>query len=162
MKAVEERDHEIVALREEMQTRETTESSQTPVVKAGDKGKNVSYTKRIDNLRMLLGYRPLKLQQANVNGNSKQYITHFIETFENAGSKGDQLVRQFVRSLKENAFEWYKELNPKGTPSTTNVYKLYDVVEPAQHSHRLCRSGIRPALTTASLSQSTLNINNGI
>ncbi|KAA0054154.1 ty3-gypsy retrotransposon protein [Cucumis melo var. makuwa] len=41
MKAVEERDHEITALREQMRTRETIESSQTPVVKATDKGKNV-------------------------------------------------------------------------------------------------------------------------
>uniref|UniRef100_A0A9I9E2N1 Uncharacterized protein n=1 Tax=Cucumis melo TaxID=3656 RepID=A0A9I9E2N1_CUCME len=44
---------------------------------------------------------------------------------------------------------------------TTNVYKFYDVVGPTQHSHRLFRSGARPILTTASLSQSTLNINNG-
>ncbi|KAA0061331.1 ty3-gypsy retrotransposon protein [Cucumis melo var. makuwa] len=40
MKVVEERDHEITTLREQMQTRETAESSQTPVVKATDKGKN--------------------------------------------------------------------------------------------------------------------------
>ncbi|KAA0035944.1 ty3-gypsy retrotransposon protein [Cucumis melo var. makuwa] len=91
-----------------MRTRETAESSQTPVVKATDKGKNVvqenqpqqqsvsvaslsvqqlqdmitnsiraqyggssqstfmyskSYTKRIDNLRMPLGYQPPKFQQ---------------------------------------------------------------------------------------------------
>ncbi|TYK19578.1 retrovirus-related pol polyprotein from transposon tnt 1-94 [Cucumis melo var. makuwa] len=48
----------------------------------------------------------------------------------------------------------------KDTPSTTNVYKLYDVVEPAQHSHRLCHSGARPTLTTTSLSRSSLNVNN--
>ncbi|TYK08807.1 ty3-gypsy retrotransposon protein [Cucumis melo var. makuwa] len=41
MKVVEERDHEITAWREQMQTRETAESSQTPIVKASDKGKNV-------------------------------------------------------------------------------------------------------------------------
>ncbi|TYJ96836.1 ty3-gypsy retrotransposon protein [Cucumis melo var. makuwa] len=41
MKLVEERDHEIKALREQVWVRETTESSQTPVVKASDKGKNV-------------------------------------------------------------------------------------------------------------------------
>uniref|UniRef100_A0A9I9ELV2 Protein kinase domain-containing protein n=1 Tax=Cucumis melo TaxID=3656 RepID=A0A9I9ELV2_CUCME len=46
------------------------------------------------------------------------------------------------------------------TPRTTNVYKLYDVVGPVQHSHRLCRSGTHPALTTASLSRSTFNVNN--
>ncbi|KAA0063929.1 ty3-gypsy retrotransposon protein [Cucumis melo var. makuwa] len=41
MKVVEERDHEITALMEQMQTHEIAESSQTPVVKATDKGKNV-------------------------------------------------------------------------------------------------------------------------
>ncbi|KAA0042104.1 ty3-gypsy retrotransposon protein [Cucumis melo var. makuwa] len=41
MKVVEERDHDIIALREQMRTRETAESSQTPIVKATDKGKNV-------------------------------------------------------------------------------------------------------------------------
>ncbi|TYK02512.1 ty3-gypsy retrotransposon protein [Cucumis melo var. makuwa] len=41
MKVVEERDHEIAALREQMQTLKTTKSSQTFVAKAGDKGKNV-------------------------------------------------------------------------------------------------------------------------
>ncbi|KAA0025898.1 ty3-gypsy retrotransposon protein [Cucumis melo var. makuwa] len=40
-KIVEERDHEIIALREQVRTRETAESSQTPIVKATDKGKNV-------------------------------------------------------------------------------------------------------------------------
>ena len=41
MKVVKERDHEITALREQMRTHETAESSQTPIVKATDKGKNV-------------------------------------------------------------------------------------------------------------------------
>ncbi|KAA0050647.1 ty3-gypsy retrotransposon protein [Cucumis melo var. makuwa] len=41
MKVVEERDHEIAALRKKMQTREIAESSQIPVVKAGDNRKNV-------------------------------------------------------------------------------------------------------------------------
>ncbi|KAA0031703.1 hypothetical protein E5676_scaffold409G00040 [Cucumis melo var. makuwa] len=50
--------------------------------------------------------------------------------------------------------KWYTQYN--------NVYKLYDVVEPVQHSHPLCHSGARPALTTASLLRSTLNVNNGI
>ncbi|TYK09751.1 ty3-gypsy retrotransposon protein [Cucumis melo var. makuwa] len=155
MKAMEEGDHEITALREQMRTRETAESSQTPVVKATDKGKNVvqknqpqqqsvsiaslsvqrlqdmiansiraqyggppqttfmyskPYTKRIDNLRMPLGYQPPKFQQFDGKGNPKQHIAHFVETCRNAGSRGDQLVRQFVRSLKGNAFEWYTNL----------------------------------------------------
>ena len=145
MKVVEEGDHEITALKEQMRTCETVKSSQTPVVKATDKRKNVvqknqpqqqlvsvaslsvqqlqdmmensiraqyggppqtsfmyskSYTKRIDNLRMPLGYQPLKFQQFDGKGNSKQHIAHFIKTCENAGSRGDQLFRQFVRCLK--------------------------------------------------------------
>ncbi|KAA0036699.1 ty3-gypsy retrotransposon protein [Cucumis melo var. makuwa] len=129
IKVMEERDHEITALREQMQTRETAESSQTPVFKASDKGKSMVqenqpqqqsasiapllvqqlqdmitnsiraqyggppqtsfmysklYTKRIDNLRMLLGYQPSKFQQFNGKGNPKQHIAHFVETCENA------------------------------------------------------------------------------
>ncbi|KAA0058360.1 ty3-gypsy retrotransposon protein [Cucumis melo var. makuwa] len=41
MKVLEERDHKIAALKDQMQTRETVESSQTFVVKASDKGKFV-------------------------------------------------------------------------------------------------------------------------
>ncbi|KAA0026104.1 ty3-gypsy retrotransposon protein [Cucumis melo var. makuwa] len=41
IKVVEERDHEITALREQMRTRETADSSQTPIVKATNKGKNM-------------------------------------------------------------------------------------------------------------------------
>ncbi|TYK02475.1 Retrovirus-related Pol polyprotein from transposon 17.6 [Cucumis melo var. makuwa] len=57
--------------------------------------------------------------------------------------------------------KWVKHFG-RGTLNTTNVYKLYDVVGPTQYSHRLCRSGAHPALTTASLLRSTLNVNNGI
>ncbi|KAA0065856.1 ty3-gypsy retrotransposon protein [Cucumis melo var. makuwa] len=147
MKAVEKRDHEITALREQMRTRETAESSQTPVVKATDKGKNVviansiraqygrppqttfmyskPYTKRIDNLRMPLGYQPLKFQQFDGKGNPKQHIAHFVETCENAGSRGDQLVRQFVRSLKGNTFEWYTNMEPEVIDSWEQLEKEF-------------------------------------
>ncbi|KAA0048701.1 hypothetical protein E6C27_scaffold4358G00220 [Cucumis melo var. makuwa] len=57
--------------------------------------------------------------------------------------------------------KWVKHFG-KGYTQYNNVYKLYDVVGPAQHSYRLCRSGARPALTTASLLRSTLNVINGI
>ncbi|KAA0035946.1 ty3-gypsy retrotransposon protein [Cucumis melo var. makuwa] len=106
MKVMKERDHEITAWREQMRTRETTESSQTLVVKATDKGKNVDmiansiraqyggppqtsfmyskpYTKRIDNLRM-----PLEIKRRSTS--------------------------QEIRSkLKGNAFEWYIDLEPE-------------------------------------------------
>ncbi|KAA0050543.1 retrotransposon gag protein [Cucumis melo var. makuwa] len=71
------------------------------------------YTKRIDNLIMPFGYQPSKFQQFDGKGNLKQHIAHFVETCENAGSRGDQLVRQFVRSLKGNTFEWYTDLEPE-------------------------------------------------
>ncbi|KAA0059742.1 ty3-gypsy retrotransposon protein [Cucumis melo var. makuwa] len=41
MSVVEERDHEITALRELLRTRETAKSSQTSIVKATDRRKNV-------------------------------------------------------------------------------------------------------------------------
>ncbi|KAA0039592.1 ty3-gypsy retrotransposon protein [Cucumis melo var. makuwa] len=41
MKVIEERDHEITALRDQMRTRKTAESSKTPFVKADDKEKAV-------------------------------------------------------------------------------------------------------------------------
>ncbi|KAA0041525.1 ty3-gypsy retrotransposon protein [Cucumis melo var. makuwa] len=68
------------------------------------------YTKRIDNLRMSLGYQPLKFQQFDGKGNPKQHIAYVVKTCKNVGSRGDQLVRQFVRSFKGNAFEWYTDL----------------------------------------------------
>ncbi|KAA0047150.1 ty3-gypsy retrotransposon protein [Cucumis melo var. makuwa] len=44
-----------------------------------------SYTKRIDSLRMPLGYQPPKFQQFDGKGNPKQHIAHFVKTCENAG-----------------------------------------------------------------------------
>ncbi|KAA0065607.1 ty3-gypsy retrotransposon protein [Cucumis melo var. makuwa] len=77
------------------------------------------YTKRIDNLRMPLGYQPPKFQQFDGKGNLMQHITHFVETCENARSRTNQLVRQFVRSSKGNAFEWYTDLEPEGIKPRT-------------------------------------------
>ncbi|KAA0054831.1 ty3-gypsy retrotransposon protein [Cucumis melo var. makuwa] len=143
MKVVKEQDHEITALREQMRTYETAESSQTPVVKTTDKGKNVvqenqpqqqsvsiasisvqqlrdmiansiraqfeglpqtsfmyskPYAKRIDNLRMPLGYQPPKFQQFDGKSNLKQHIAHFVETYENPKVIGSwkQLENKFI------------------------------------------------------------------
>ena len=84
-----------------------------------------SYTKRIDNLRMPLRYQPPKFQQFDGKGNPKQHIAHFVETCENAGSRGDQLVRQFVRSLKGNAFEWYTDLESEVIDSWEQLEKEF-------------------------------------
>ena len=62
---------------------------------------------------MPFGYQPLKFSQFDGNGNTTQHIVHFVEICENEGSRGDQLIRQFIQSLKENAFEWYTDLELK-------------------------------------------------
>ncbi|KAL0355653.1 UNVERIFIED_CONTAM: hypothetical protein Sradi_4012200 [Sesamum radiatum] len=62
---------------------------------------------------MPTAYQPPKLQQFDGKGNPKQHIAHFIETCNNAGTDGDHLVKQFVRSLKGNAFDWYVDLEPE-------------------------------------------------
>ena len=64
------------------------------------------YTKRIDILQMPTGYQPPKFQQFDGKGNQKQHIAHFIETCNNAGTDGDLLTKQFVRTLRGNAFDW--------------------------------------------------------
>ncbi|KAL0445320.1 UNVERIFIED_CONTAM: hypothetical protein Slati_2254700 [Sesamum latifolium] len=68
------------------------------------------YTPRIDSLKMPIGYQPPKFQQFDGKGNPKQHVAHFVETCNNAGTYGDHLVKQFVRSLKGNAFDWYTDL----------------------------------------------------
>ncbi|XP_051142237.1 uncharacterized protein LOC127259136 [Andrographis paniculata] len=69
-----------------------------------------SYTSRIDTLKMPLGYQPPKFQQFDGKGNPKQHVTHFMETCNNVGTYGDLLVKQFMRSLKGNTFNWYINL----------------------------------------------------
>ena len=71
------------------------------------------YTKRIDNLRMLMGYQPPKFQSFDGKRNLKQHVAHCVETCNNAGIDGDLLVKQFIHSLLGNAFDWYIELAPK-------------------------------------------------
>ena len=46
------------------------------------------YTKRIDNMRMPNGYQPPKFLQFDGKGNPKQHIAHFVETCENARTRG--------------------------------------------------------------------------
>ncbi|KAL6188691.1 hypothetical protein ACLB2K_040082 [Fragaria x ananassa] len=51
------------------------------------------YTKRINSLRMPLGYQPPKFQQFEGKGNPKQHVAHFIETCNNARTEGDYIVK---------------------------------------------------------------------
>jgi len=68
------------------------------------------YTQRIDLLRMPLSYQPPKFQQFDGKENPRQHIAHFMETCNNAETNGHLMVKQFVRSLKGNAFNWYNDL----------------------------------------------------
>ena len=62
-------------------------------------------------------YQPLKFQQFDGNGNLKQHVAYFIETCKTAGKQGDFLVKQFIRTLRGNAFDWYTDLKPKSIDS---------------------------------------------
>ncbi|KAK4707452.1 hypothetical protein R3W88_032999 [Solanum pinnatisectum] len=68
------------------------------------------YTSRIDVLKIHVGYQPPKFQQFDDKGNPKQHIAHFVEICNNTGTYRDYLVKQFVRSLQGNAFDWYIDL----------------------------------------------------
>ncbi|KAA0033780.1 ty3-gypsy retrotransposon protein [Cucumis melo var. makuwa] len=65
---------------------------------------------KLSNLRMPHGYQPPKFQQFDEKGNPKQHVAHFIKICETAGTQGDLLVKQFVRTLKGNVFDWYTDL----------------------------------------------------
>ena len=69
--------------------------------------------KRIDALRMPYGYQPPKFNQFDEKGNPKQHFAHFIETCNNACTSDDLLVKQFIRTLKGIAFDWYTDLLPE-------------------------------------------------
>ena len=62
---------------------------------------------------MPMSYQPRKFQLFNRKGNSKQHVTHIVETCNNAGINGDLLVKQFVQSLQRNPFDWYIDLAPE-------------------------------------------------
>ena len=59
---------------------------------------------------MPYGYQPPKFNQFDGRGNPKQHVAHFIETCNNSGTDGDLLVKQFVRTLKGIALDWYTDL----------------------------------------------------
>ncbi|GAA0170980.1 hypothetical protein LIER_25125 [Lithospermum erythrorhizon] len=70
---------------------------------------------------MTYDYQPPKFQHFDGVWNPKQYIAHFIETSNNAGTHGDHMVNQFIRLLKGNAFEWYTELEPDSIDSCAQL-----------------------------------------
>jgi len=71
------------------------------------------YTNRIDAFCMPRGCQPPKFNQFDGKGNPKQHMAHFIETCNNADIEGDRQAKQFVRTLKGIAFDWYTYLEPE-------------------------------------------------
>ncbi|KAL0349955.1 UNVERIFIED_CONTAM: hypothetical protein Sradi_4144700 [Sesamum radiatum] len=57
-----------------------------------------------------MGYQPPKSQYFDGKGNPKQHMACFIEMCNNEGIYNNILVKQFVRTLKGNAFDWYTDL----------------------------------------------------
>ncbi|KAL0445928.1 UNVERIFIED_CONTAM: hypothetical protein Slati_1720700 [Sesamum latifolium] len=84
-----------------------------------------SYTKHIDALKMPMGYQLPELRLFDEKGNPRQHIAHFIETCNNAGTDGDLLVKQFFRSLKGDAFDWYVDLEPASIDSWDEIKKKF-------------------------------------
>ncbi|CAL5443781.1 unnamed protein product [Camellia sinensis] len=75
------------------------------------------YTRQMDSLQMPIDCQPPKFVQFDRRGNPKQHIVYFVETCDSVGTEGNFLVKQFVRSLKENAFDWYTDLEPESIDS---------------------------------------------
>ncbi|KAK8355793.1 hypothetical protein V6Z12_A05G312800 [Gossypium hirsutum] len=65
------------------------------------------------SLRMSPNCQPSKFQQFDGKGNPRQHVGHFMETCNNVKTDGDLMVKQFVRTLKENALGWYTDLEPR-------------------------------------------------
>ena len=63
------------------------------------------------------GYQPPKFQQFDGKANPRQHVEHFIKTCNVDGTYGNYIVKEFVRSLRENAFDWYKDLEPNSIDS---------------------------------------------
>ncbi|KAL0391458.1 UNVERIFIED_CONTAM: hypothetical protein Slati_4530900 [Sesamum latifolium] len=102
------------------------------------------YSKWIDALRMPTSYQPPKLQQFDGKGNPKQHIAHFIETCNNAGTDSNLLVKQFIRSLKSNAFDWYVDLEPESIDSWDEMEREF-----LNRFHSTCRTVSMIELTNA-------------
>ncbi|XP_075111836.1 uncharacterized protein LOC142181985 [Nicotiana tabacum] len=74
---------------------------------------------------MPTNYQPPKLHQFDGKGNPRQHIAHFVETCSNAGRHGELWVKQFARSLRGNAFDWYIDLEPESIDSWEKLEKEF-------------------------------------
>ncbi|KAA0047708.1 retrotransposon protein putative ty3-gypsy sub-class [Cucumis melo var. makuwa] len=101
-----------------MQTRETVELSQVPVVKANTNRRMWCSKTNHNNNKLSIAFLSVQmLQDMIANSTRAKYqppkfhqfdekgVPHFVEIWENIGSRGNQVVGQFIQSLKENAFE---------------------------------------------------------
>ena len=59
---------------------------------------------------MLVSYQLKIFESFDRKGNLKQHVARFVETYNNLNTKGDFLVKQFVRSYWKNTFNWYIDL----------------------------------------------------
>ena len=76
---------------------------------------------------------------------------NFIEIRNTAGTYGDYLVKVFIRSLGENVFDWYTNLEPKSIDSwerleqqllnhfynTRRVISMLELTKARQGEHEL-------------------------
>jgi len=69
-----------------------------------------SHTQKKLIVKVPLNYQPPKFQQFDGKGNLRQYIAQYVETCNNARTDSDLMVKQFIHSLKGNAFDWYTDL----------------------------------------------------
>ncbi|KAL0373732.1 UNVERIFIED_CONTAM: hypothetical protein Sradi_3288900 [Sesamum radiatum] len=83
------------------------------------------YTKRIEQLKVPENYQPPKFQQFNGHGDPRQHIAHFIETCNNTETDGDLLVKQFILSLKDAAFDWYIDLEANSIDSWDDLQNKF-------------------------------------
>ena len=70
-------------------------------------------------------YQPPKFQQFKGKGNPRQHVAHFVETCNNDGTYGDLMVKQFVRSLKGNVFDWNTDLAPGSIDSWNQMEREF-------------------------------------
>ena len=70
-------------------------------------------------------YQPPKFQQFEGKGNPRQHVAHFVETCNNADTYRDLMVKQFLRSLKGNVFDWYTDLAPGSVDSWNQMEREF-------------------------------------
>ncbi|KAH6831489.1 hypothetical protein C2S53_010419 [Perilla frutescens var. hirtella] len=84
------------------------------------------------------GYQPLKFQQFDGKGNPRQHVAHFVETYNNAGTYGDYLVKKFVRSLKRNAFDCTRRTVSMVELTSSRQWKEEPVIDYINRWRNLC------------------------